>query len=46
MFGLGGIYAEIFKDVTFRVLAITREDVKEMIESLKGQEYAQGFQRL
>ena len=31
MLGLGGIYTEIFKDVTFRVLPITQEDIKEMI---------------
>jgi 3-hydroxypropionyl-CoA synthetase (ADP-forming) len=43
MFGLGGIYAEIFKDVTFRVLAITPEDIKQMIESLKGKSVLKGF---
>jgi 3-hydroxypropionyl-CoA synthetase (ADP-forming) len=43
MFGLGGIYAEIFKDVTFRVLPITSEDTKEMIEDLKGKSMLKGF---
>jgi 3-hydroxypropionyl-CoA synthetase (ADP-forming) len=43
MFGLGGIYAEIFKDVTFRVLPISSEDTKEMIEDLKGKSMLKGF---
>ncbi len=43
MFGLGGIYTEIFKDVTFRVLPITSGDIKEMIEDLKGKSMLRGF---
>src|SRR5919198_2004020 len=43
MLGLGGIYTEIFKDVSFRVLPITREDAVEMIESLKGKQILKGF---
>jgi 3-hydroxypropionyl-CoA synthetase (ADP-forming) len=43
MFGLGGINTEIFKDVAFRVLPITRQDAKEMIESLKGKQILKGF---
>lgn len=43
MLGLGGIYTEIFKDVTFRVLPITREDIKDMIEELKGKSMLKGF---
>ena len=34
MFGLGGIYVEILKDVNFRVNPLTDIDIKEMIESL------------
>jgi 3-hydroxypropionyl-CoA synthetase (ADP-forming) len=43
MLGLGGIYTEIFKDVSFRVLPITREDAVEMIESLKAKQILKGF---
>jgi acyl-CoA synthetase (NDP forming) len=36
MFGMGGIFAEILKDVTFRVIPITTADAKEMIREVKG----------
>jgi acetyltransferase len=36
MFGMGGIYVETMKDVTFRIIPITENDSKNMIESIRG----------
>ena len=35
MFGLGGIFAEVFKDVTFRLAPVTRSEVVEMIREIR-----------
>lgn len=35
MFGVGGIYTEVYKDVTFRIVPITRADAEEMISEIK-----------
>ncbi len=43
MVGLGGIYTEIFKDVSFRVLPITKNDALKMLESLRGKDILRGF---
>jgi len=43
MAGIGGIYTEVFKDVSFRVLPITKEDAISMIEDLKGKQILKGF---
>lgn len=43
MFGLGGIFAEVLKDVTFRVLPITEDSTTEMIEEIKGYSLLKGY---
>jgi|WetSurMetagenome_2_1015567.scaffolds.fasta_scaffold19172_2 succinyl-CoA synthetase beta subunit len=36
MFGLGGVFVETMKDVTFRLIPIETTDAKDMMEELKG----------
>ncbi len=43
MFGLGGIFVEIMKDVSFRLVPITRRDVKQMVREIKGYPLLEGY---
>jgi acyl-CoA synthetase (NDP forming) len=42
MFGLGGIFIEIIKDVSFRVAPIGRKEAMQMIEEIKGYKILKG----
>jgi acyl-CoA synthetase (NDP forming) len=43
MFGLGGILVEVLKDVSFRIVPITRRDAAEMIREIKGYPLLEGY---
>lgn len=43
MFGLGGIFVEVLKDVSFRVIPLNRRDAQEMIKEIKGYPLLQGM---
>lgn len=46
MVGIGGIFTEIYRDVSFRVVPIERDDALEMIEELKGKKLFEGFRNI
>ncbi len=43
MFGLGGIFVEVFKDVSLRIAPLTRADAEDMIKEVKGYETLKAF---
>jgi len=43
MFGLGGIFVEVLKDVTFRIAPITESDAREMITEVKAYPILKGY---
>lgn len=43
MFGLGGIFVEVLKDVSFRLVPIVKRDAEEMIKEIKGYALLNGY---
>ncbi len=43
MFGLGGIFVEVLKDVNFRAIPINKRDAYELIEEMKSKKVLEGF---
>ena len=46
MFGIGGIFVEVYKDVSFRLIPITPNDAREMMEEIKGKVLLEGIRGL
>jgi len=42
MFGLGGIFVEVLKDISFRIIPLDEIDAREMITEIKGYEILKG----
>ncbi len=45
-FGLGGVFVELFKDISFRALPITEYDASEMIKDLKYGKILDGYRKI
>jgi len=43
MFGLGGVFVEVIKDVSFRLHPLSQTDAEEMVHSIKGFPLLSGF---
>lgn len=42
MFGLGGIFVEILKDVAFRAIPLSRDDARSMVDQIKARKILEG----
>jgi len=42
MFGLGGIFVEVLKDVSFRALPLSKADIHEMVEGIQAKKILDG----
>lgn len=43
MFGLGGVFVEVLKDVAFRIIPIEKSDAEDMINEIKGKKLLEGY---
>ncbi len=46
MFGLGGIFVEVLKDVTFGIVPVSKQEALEMIDEIKSSKLLKGFRKL
>jgi acyl-CoA synthetase (NDP forming) len=43
MFGLGGVFVEVLKDVAFRIVPIEKSHAEDMINEIKGKKLLEGY---
>jgi hypothetical protein len=43
MLGIGGVWAEVYKDVVFRLVPLNKEEIFRMVNDLKGQALLKGY---
>ena len=43
MFGLGGIFVEVMKDITFRILPVDEKEIDAMLQEIKGYPLLKGY---
>ncbi len=43
MFGLGGVFVEVLKDVAFRIVPIEKSDAEDMMNEIKGKKLLEGY---
>jgi acyl-CoA synthetase (NDP forming) len=43
MFGLGGVFVEVLKDVAFRIVPLVRRDASQMVREIKGYPLLEGY---
>ncbi len=43
MFGLGGVFVEVLKDVAFRIVPLARRDASQMVREIKGYPLLEGY---
>ncbi len=46
MVGIGGIFTELYHDVSFRVIPITKKDAEDMLDELKGKQIFECFRNM
>ena len=46
MVGVGGVYTELYQDVSFRVIPIDSYDANEMVNEIKGKKLLEGFRNI
>ncbi len=46
MFGLGGVFVEVLRDVSFRVAPVDENEAMEMIREVKGYKLLQGYRNM